>query len=261
MNLSYINENNKENDELSNSIFHYNLLEETNKSLSNISDHNFEFICFNDLKEEYIEKEIINKEKINLTLNKNRGRKIRYKSTKVHKIHDKFKSDNIQRKIQNHYMNFIVSFINEVLINLGYQERLYFLSYKIKLNITKYYFLNLQGKNIEDILCNEISPKYNSKSKFINLSIIQKIKNNPVIKSILSDSYLGLFKRIYYKSIRKINLNYYGFNKEIILSKNVKLYQDLLNKSNDTFIDENYRKRMNECVARKFLLNSIFICN
>ena len=158
-------------------------------------------------------------------------------------------------------MNFIVSFINEVLINLGYQERLYFLSYKIKLNITKYYFLNLQGKNIEDILCNEISPKYNSKSKFINLSIIQKIKNNPVIKSILSDSYLGLFKRIYYKSIRKINLNYYGFNKEIILSKNVKLYQDLLNKSNDTFIDENYKKRMNECVARKFLLNSIFICN
>ena len=50
MNLSYINENNKENDELPNSIFHYNLLEETNKSLSNISDHNFEFICFNDLK-------------------------------------------------------------------------------------------------------------------------------------------------------------------------------------------------------------------
>lgn len=268
--LSYKSENNKENYKQNDSIFHYNLLEDTNNSLSNNSYHDFKFINFNDsIKEDYVEEDInlynqityssINKEKLISNIKQNRGRKkIRSKSNK---IHDKFKIDNIHRKIQIHYMNFIISFLNDVLNNLGYKQRLYYLDYRYKSNITNIYCSNLQKKSIEEILCSEISAKYKIKSKFINIKIVQEIKNYPIVKSILSENYLELFKRIYYKSRRKINLNYYGLNKEIILSKNVEMYQDLLNKSNDTLKNENYKRRMNECVARKFLLNSIFICN
>ena len=195
---------------------------------------------------------------------RNRGRKKNNKfifNTNSY-IHDKFRTDNLLRKVQNHYLNFIVSFLNEILQNLGFKEKLYFLSYQFKLNITKKNLYILSRENIGNILCNEISPKYLTKNKNINLIIIEKIKDNPVIKSILSENYLKLFKDIYYRSNRIINLKYYGLNKVIILSKKIKMYQDLLKIYNNSIKYDNYYiQRMNECVTRNFLLNSIFVCN
>ena len=196
---------------------------------------------------------------------RNRGRKKNNKfifNTNSY-IHDKFRTDNLLRKVQNHYLNFIVSFLNEILQNLGFNEKLYFLNYQFKLNITKKNLYILSRENIGNILCNEISPKYLTKNKNINLIIIEKIKDNPVIKSILSENYLKLFKDIYYRSNRIINLKYYGLNKVIILSKKIKMYQDLLKISNNNSIksDNYYIQRMNECVTRNFLGNSIFVCN
>ena len=196
---------------------------------------------------------------------RNRGRKKNNKfifNTNSY-IHDKFRTDNLLRKVQNHYLNFIVSFLNEILQNLGFKEKLYFLSYQFKLNITKKNLYILSRENIGNILCNEISPKYLTKNKNINLIIIEKIKDNPVIKSILSENYLKLFKDIYYRSNRIINLEDYGLNKVVKLSKNIKMYQDLLKIFNNNSIksDNYYIQRMNECVNRNFLGNSIFVCN
>ena len=71
-------------------------------------------------------------------------------------MHDKYTADNILRKIQVHYINFIVSFLNEVLQNLGYKQRLYYLNYNFKSHITIMNFNNLQKKSISEILCNKI---------------------------------------------------------------------------------------------------------
>ena len=57
----------------------------------------------------------------NLIKNK-RGRKSKISKINVIKKHDKFTIDNILRKIQVHYLNFIVSFTNIILNNLGIKK-------------------------------------------------------------------------------------------------------------------------------------------
>ena len=66
---------------------------------------------------------------INNILEKKRGRKT--KDIKI-KIHDKYTIDNILRKIQVHYLNFLVEFINEILKYLGFKQRLFSLDYNFK---------------------------------------------------------------------------------------------------------------------------------
>ena len=137
------------------------------------------------------------------------------------------------------------------------------LNYKFKSNVNKNNIYHLINSNIEDILCTDISPKYKKNSPNSNRKVINIIKNNPIINSILSEKYLQLFKNIYYKSKRIIDLKYYGLDKRIILSKSIEMYHDLLNKlyNSNSFKIDFYIKSMNECLAKTFLLNSIFVCN
>lgn len=187
-----------------------------------------------------------------------KGRKRIKELNKEFKHHDKFFSDNIIRKIQCHYLNFIVSFMNELLGILNYKEKFLNLDYKFKSNVNKKTINNLKNSTIKDILCTKISCKYKMSEENHNMKIINLIKNNDVINSILSENYLSFFKNIYYKSCRTINLSIYGLNQIITLSKNIKMYQDLINKN--LINDENYKKRLNECVIRNFISKSIFLC-
>jgi hypothetical protein len=77
-----------------------------------------------------------NEPKIQLTKNKRkRGRpkkgtilvKNNYK-----RIHDNNQSDNLLRKIQVHYLSFIVSYLNDILKSLNYECRFHQLDYKFK---------------------------------------------------------------------------------------------------------------------------------
>ena len=78
------------------------------------------------------------------------------------------------------------------------------------------------------------------------------------MNKILSENYLKLFKKFYYKSNRIINLKDYGLDKNIILSKDVKMYKDLL-KDNENFNEyKEYHKKLNECVIQHFLPDLIF---
>ena len=266
MNLTFENEINEENAKIFDSNIFTSSMNIINfSSIKDFSDVNYDF---NEDNIDFIEikKEANLKKNKSLSYNdiknpffiaKKRGRK---NAKNINATHNKFHTDNLLRKIQNHYMNFIVSFLNEILQFLGINQKLYFLNYKFKFNITKNFNCQLKNKSIGDILCNDISPKY-KKSPNTNQIIINIIKNYPIINSILSEKYLNLFKNIYYKSKRIINLKYYGFDKIIVLSRKVKMYDDLINKSYNLIKKDFYIKRMNECVARYFLLNSIFLCN
>ena len=103
---------------------------------------------------------------------KKRGR---VKQKKINKIHDKHTIDNVLRKIQVNYMTFLISFINEILKNLNYNERFLKLDYSIKKNINKDFFESLKTKNIGEIICSKISDKY-KKVKKNNKNIFEKIK-------------------------------------------------------------------------------------
>ena len=174
------------------------------------------------------------------------------------KKHDKFYSDNILRKIQCHYLNFIVSFINEILNILNYKQRLCQLDYRFKFNVNKKTINVLKDSRINEILCHKISSKYKMHDENHNIKIIRQIQNDYIMHSILSENYLSLFNNIYYKSKRIIDLSHYGLNKKITLSKNIKMYQDLINKN---IINDDYKKKMNEIVIRNFISRSIFVCH
>jgi len=170
-------------------------------------------------------------------------------------FHDKNSSDNLLRKIQVHYLSFIISYSNDILKSLNYKKKFLKLNYKFKSNINKNFVDSLKKKNIGDIISTEISVKYKNKDKNINKELYEKIKDNDVLNKIFEDNYLKLFRQVYYKSRKKINLKEYGMNKDIILSKNVKMVDDLLKNIND--LDEN--KKIKESIIKNFLPDSIFL--
>ena len=170
-------------------------------------------------------------------------------------FHDRNRTDNLLRKIQVHYLSFIVSYLNDILKNLNYKKKFLKLNYKFKSNINKNFVDSLKKKTIGDIISTEISVKYKNKDKNVNKALYEKIKDNDVLNKIFEDNYLKLFRQVYYKSRKKINLKEYGLNKEIILSKNVKMVDDLLKNIND--LDEN--KKIKESIIKNFLPDSIFL--
>ena len=194
---------------------------------------------------------------IEISLKKKRGRKINNDSNqKNSKIHDKFSSDNLLRKIQVHYLSFIRNFLNDILKYLNYKERFFKLDYKFTKKVNKKFVKELKSKTIGEIIRNIISDKYTKYESNKNKEIYEIVKKNEVLNNILSENYLKLFKKVYFKSKRKINLKEYGLDKDIFLSKDVKMYEDLLKKDKDG--NKEYEKELNKCAIRNFMPNSIF---
>lgn len=141
-------------------------------------------------------------------------------------IHNKFRTDNIQTKIQVDYMKFLVDFINEVLKQMRIKGKFSYIDYSIKKCVNKKYIAFLKSLNIGQVLLLGISPKYNEKNTNINL--YKEIIKNPVINNILSENYMTIFKDIYLKSERIINMYKFGLNEIFQLSIKVKMFNDLI---------------------------------
>jgi hypothetical protein len=178
---------------------------------------------------------------------KKRGRK---SNIKVIKLHNKFTIDNILRKIQVHYLNFIVTFINTILEILGFKIKLFYLNYNLKKNICKSNIKFLKNCTLREILSNQISGKYKKVNKDENENILQTIINCPILKKILSEKYMYL-SDIYLKSQRIINLDAYGLNKTIELPKKIELFDDLLKKYTKEENNE-YLIRLKSCIQKYF---------
>ena len=190
-----------------------------------------------------------------LLTKKRRGRQT---SNKNGKAHDKNSTDNLLRKIQVHYMTFIICFINEILNQLNYQQTFLKLDYEYKKNVSKKFSDLLKNKNLSDIICNKISNKNKKEDINKNKIIYEQIKDDLIFKNLFKENYLEFFKNIYYKSVNKINLIKYGLNKEIILPKNkVKMFKDLIEEKTEE--DEDYIKNLHLCVAQNYLPKNTFL--
>lgn len=86
----------------------------------------------------------------------------------------------------------------------------------------------------------------------LNSVVYEQMKEKNVIKNILSENYVSFFKKIYYKSNPHINLKEYGLNINIILSKKVKMYTDLLEKNGILNYNNELKKNMNDCLIKHF---------
>ena len=76
------------------------------------------------------------------------------------KEHSKDAHDNILRKIQVHFLTFIINYANAILSHLNFSFQFIDIDYHIKKVISKEKFSALKKKNIGEILCQEISPKF-----------------------------------------------------------------------------------------------------
>ena len=168
-----------------------------------------------------------------------RGRKIK---KKTNRFHYSYSPDNLLRKINVHYLNFIISFLNDILVLYNYKYRFLKINYNFIKKINKQLFEKLKEKTIGDIISNEISSKYKKykNDSTYNKTIYNIIKNNEDLNKILSDNYLNIFKNVYLKNNKKIDFKGYKIKKEIIL----------LLKNAD--INNNYIKLLIQCIKKNF---------
>ena len=174
---------------------------------------------------------------------KRAGRKRKRDNENINKIHSKYDYDNIMRKIQVHYQNFLLSFINEILKHFGVNQKFLNIDYNSKKDIKLKNIENLKSKEIGEILRQNISPKYR-----------EKYNNDKEINNKLYLEVIKYDRNFYYKNKR--DLNDYGLN--IILTNNVKTHQDLLKEYCE---DATYTEKINFIVENFYLLKKFFIHN
>ena len=162
-------------------------------------------------------------------LTNKRGRKQINQSNK--KIHSALDDDNILRKIQVHYISFIINFINDI-IRVFIKTRIvpYFknIDYKLKKIVNHKYFQNLKSLKIADILQMTPSPKMKNHDSSVNKNIYSKVCNLcPFMINFLDIDFIKFFKEYYFNSNKNFTVN----GKIIPLSEKTKNFDDLIKKN------------------------------
>ena len=188
--------------------------------------------------------------------------------TESKKIHDRNDKDNIITKIQIHYRNFLINFINEVIQKVIFEDcyntkkfdkimhlKEYLfnnIDHHFKSNIKKEYMKFAESNKIKDFISPsvKICKKYNIENK--NQKIMENVIsfNNKILNKILNSEYLDYFD-LYYNNKRNLNLSGDNLNLDLELSENIKLFIDLTNRYLD---DEKYisnLKKFAELTFRK----------
>lgn len=151
-----------------------------------------------------------------ITSKKGRVRlKDNFKKNDIRYVHGKFGTDNILRKIQIHYISFIIKYINHYIQTKISKDHPLFcdLEYSFKKNIKKSFFNELKTKTIGEIVKNKESYKNKKNGKLIILSnkeIFESInKKDEYIKMLLNTNYLDFFCNVYAYSLFHEDVNDY----------------------------------------------------
>ena len=182
--------------------------------------------------------------------NKKRKRGMpRYSNKNINqKIHDCNSLDNILRKIQIHYLSYIISLTNDLIKCFSTSDNLQFknINYQIKSNVNYRFVKSLKKMKIKDILQFEISIKYRIYEQEINKKIFQKVsKLFPFLNDFFNMTYLEVFNKFYIKFGKVINFE----GKNIYLSENTKIFSYLLEKNKN--IAEKIQKIVENIYAEK----------
>ena len=162
---------------------------------------------------------------------------------------------NIYLKISSN--EFILDYLNQMIDDLDVHKKIKIrfkkIEHALKKNVAKKKFKILCKKKISDIAFQNISGKYKHFETDNNLKLKEEIENNlPIMKKILDENYLTLFRNVYYPSKREINLKtMYGIDKTIYLSNKVKMFKDLIkklkdNEKEDEYYIDKFKKVVNE---------------
>ena len=224
-------------------IFNFNL----NLYNNNISDNCFNYTKTNITKPIFAvcyKPNDLNEEEKN---SKKRGRKS-LRSNKNVRIHGPSDDDNLLRKIQVHFLSFIVNFTNDIIRSFTIIEDpplFKNLDYSIKKVVNHKNVETLKLKNISDILQLRVSPKMKIHDETVNKNIYYKICSLcPSLIDYFQRSYVSLFREYYYNKNKIFIVN----GRIIKLSIKTKTFNDLLIK--------NYKcKDKLKYIANRFFLN------
>ena len=167
-------------------------------------------------------------------LKKKRGRKI--VKEKKNQTHTSFSFDNIITKVQIHFMNFFISFLNECVSNFSTDKIIKFFkfAYSLKSNSTNNHIQEIKNYTIRELLERwNISDKYRKYKKDINKRNVEKLVNkNPFFEKLFQKNYLDFFL-LYFNDeqpLEELIIN----GKIIRLSKKTKNFYYLLQKDKDS---------------------------
>ena len=162
----------------------------------------------------------------------------------------KFDYDNILSKVEVHFTNFINDYLNFFIDTFDdgkkITERFIKISHECMNNKSKVKFNEIIQKKVLEVISQDISSKFKYYPKDYNKKLCERLeKEIPIMKKILEQNYLTLFKNVYFPSKRDINLDkIYGINKIIHLTKEIKMFKDKIK----TFDDEDYKIKMKKVV-------------
>ena len=198
-------------------------------------------------KIESIENIKLNKKKIFFKVKKNvpdtnrkPGRKTKSASEKSKEIsdligvHGNKDFDNLERKIQVHYIRFIINFSNDALKaeNISKCYKFKQIDTSIKETINYIHVKKLRESSIGDILQKDISKKYKRYDKSENRKSFGKVvASSKWLRELFMMNYLELFNYYYNQEepLKKLVFK----NKEINLSPETETFFDLLEKYDD----------------------------
>lgn len=251
-----------------------NFFYEQKPSLENISESaneydsikypfNFPLYSPNDYNKlsEILEKNIIKiRSNENFKNNKNptSGRKRKNPLKEEQKYHDKYAYDNILKRLNVHFLNFIIIFVNEILskcnlLNKSKDEKFYDINGGYKKTLNKNEFYNLRKKTIAQILILENNKKFSNKNR--NKELLNRImkNNHTILKKILFKRYIDIFKEVYYQN--KKDIIYEGLSIKLNI-----IFDDFLEKVNAKE-DILYKKRIDEVIKRYYFPKIFNIIN
>ena len=177
----------------------------------------------------------------NLTkMKKGKGRRV--KNSKEFCLKSKDSNENICKKIKTHFLKYLIYLVNNLIFDYFKEKK--FVFRKLNNSLSKssiQYNKELFEKPIREILSQDISSKFKTINKNINLQIIKKLENIDSFKIFFSFE----LKYIYSLYINNNNSIYKEFNFQNLLENERKLcYKNNINDLN--FNIDNYLKKFEE---------------
>ena len=141
--------------------------------------------------------------------------------------------DNLQRKVQVHFLTFIINLSNDALVSiLGTKTNYHFkqIHYELKKQISHEFVKKLKSSNIKELFKMKISPKNKCHKEYINLEILNEVCNkSKILDKFFNINYLEFFNNFYFNEAKNINKIIFE-GKEINFSYRTKPFYDLIEK-------------------------------
>ena len=181
------------------------------------------------------------------------GKKIKREKKIFEEERRKYDPDNILLKVEVNFSNFIVAFLNFMVLKFSKNkgDKFVKISPKFKKNLTEENFAKNIEKTLAEIISQDISKKFKNYKSDHNKILCEEIQKDEKMKKILAQNYLKLFQEVYYPSNRKINLkSLFDIDEVIYLPENITMFKDKF-KPNPRFTAF-YIKKIQNIVNEKY---------